>query len=162
MKNLAMIACVSADRGLGKENSLIWHFRDDMKFFRKTTSGANVVMGSKTFNSIGRPLPKRHNIVISRGKISGDVEVVHDESELRKLLADMDGPKFIIGGATLYKMFINDVEKIYLTEVDASKPADTYFPDFDKNSFNRNVLANHEEGGVSYQIVEYIRKDSHD
>ena len=79
MKNLAMIACVSADRGLGKENGLIWHFRDDMKFFRKTTSGANVVMGSKTFNSIGRPLPKRRNIVLSRGEVSGDVEVVHGE-----------------------------------------------------------------------------------
>lgn len=162
MKNLAMIACISADRGLGKENQLLWHFRDDMKFFRKATESSAVVMGSRTFVSIGRPLPKRRNIVLSRKVMDDNVEVVHSESELRKLLSDMEGPKFIIGGATLYEMFINDVEKIYLTEVAASRPADTYFPEFAKNDFDRKALGKYEEDGIDYQIVEYARKDIHD
>jgi len=164
MKDLAIIACVSSDRGLGQDNDLLWHFKDDMKFFRTTTQGATVVMGSRTFASIGsKPLPKRRNIVLSRAEIDrAGVEVVHNETELRKLLAQTDGPKFIVGGASLYQMFIDDAEKLYLTEVAATKPADTYFPEFNRADFVRKVLAAHEQDGIKFEIVEYIRKGSHD
>lgn len=162
MKNLSIIACVSADRGLGNGNELLWHFRDDMKFFRETTSGATVVMGSKTFASIGRPLPKRRNIVLSRRDLPADnVTVLHSEAELRKYLSSLGGEIFIIGGATLYDMFIRDAEKIYLTEVAATQPADAYFPEFDKTKFSRRVLATHGQDGIKYQIVEYA-KGCHD
>lgn len=160
MKNLAMIACISSDGGLGKDNELLWHFKDDMNFFRETTRGATVVMGSKTFASINnKPLPKRRNIVLSRSEVAGDnIEVVHSEPKLRELLETINGPKYIIGGAALYKMFIDDAEQIFLTEVEAKKPADTYFPEFDKSNFVKKPLAEHEDAGTKYQIVEYLRK----
>ena len=159
MKDLSLIACVSSDGGLGWDNDLLWHLKADMRFFRQTTRGATVVMGSRTYASLGRPLPERHNVVLSRGDVAGDVTTLHSEAELRSYLANLDDKIFIIGGASLYQMFLNDATKIYLTEVQATKPADTYFPQFDHHKYTRKVLAEHLENGISFQIVEYARKE---
>lgn len=162
MKNLAMIACVSSDNGLGKNGKLLWNFKDDMRFFRDTTSHHTVVMGRKTFESISQPLPNRQNIVLSREDLSNDgVEVFHSEPELREFLAKSDTKVFIIGGATLYNMFINDAEEIFLTEVESQKPADTFFPSFDCRDFTRQALEYHEVEGVKFEIVKYTRVPRH-
>lgn len=159
MKDLYLIACVSKDGGIGLNGDLIWHIKADMQFFRQTTLNSIVVMGSKTYTSIGnRPLPKRRNIVLSRQDVE-HAETFHSQEELTDFLAHTDGSKFIIGGASLYTMFIDIVEKIYLTEVDAIKPADTYFPDFDKSKFTRKVLQVGEHDHIKYEIVEYTRTD---
>lgn len=156
---LDMIACVSRDGGLGKDNKLLWHFKDDMRFFRQTTLGSTVVMGSKTFQSLGRPLPKRINIVLSRHP-SDDTGVTwcRNKEELDQLLSGATGKKFIIGGASLYEMFLPEAEKIYLTEVDAVKPADVYFPEFDVDKFDRKVLKTGVTDGIKYKMIEYTRK----
>lgn len=157
MKNLYMIACVSQDRGLGKDSRLLWHFPEDMKFFRETTADSTIVMGRKTFSSIGHPLPHRENLVLSRHDLAG-VKTYHDQNSLNQYLESLDGMKFIIGGASLYQMYLDEAEKIYLTEVAAAKPADTYFPDFDRGLFSRKVLQTGEQEGIKYEIVEYVRK----
>lgn len=160
MKNLAMIACVSRDGGLGKGNDLLWRFPEDQKFFRDTTMGAVVVMGSNTFDSIGRVLPGRENIVLSRYEIDAkEAKVFHDKSKMDEYLASIEGDKFIIGGASLYDLYLPEAEKIYLTEVDAEKPADVFFPKFDRNSYNAKILQAGETQGIKYRMVKYSRKE---
>ena len=161
MKNLAMIACVSRDGGLGKGNDLLWRFPEDQKFFRDTTMGSTIVMGSKTFESIGRALPGRDNIVLSRDELNAEgVQVLHDKSDLDEYLEHLSGKKFIIGGASLYGMYLPEVEEVYLTEVNAEKPADVFFPKFDYNQYDTEVLSVGETQGMRYRIVKYTRKES--
>ncbi len=160
MKNLAMIACIGRDGGLGKNNDLLWRFSEDQKFFRNTTMDSIIVMGRKTFISIGRALPGRENLVLSRSNISApDVTVFHDKTELDQYLKSIDSQKFIIGGASLYEMYLSEAETIYLTEVNAEKPADVFFPSFDRSNYNAEILQTGETDGVSYRIVKYSRKE---
>lgn len=159
MKNLNLIACISNDYGLGRDGDLLWHIPEDMQFFKHTTLDSIVVMGRKTFESIGYPLPHRENIVLSRSEVQNDgVKSFTSSENLIKYLRTQTKPVFIIGGASLYQMFIEQAENIFLTEVDNSKPADTYFPKFNKELFHRKVLQTGEQDGVKYQIVEYSRK----
>lgn len=161
MQNLCMIACVSQDGGLGCDGGLLWHIPEDMKFFRKTTQGGTVVMGRKTFESIGRPLPGRENLVLSSRPLDiPSVRSFQDQASLEKYLKSLDSVHniYIIGGASLYQMFLGQVNKIYLTEVAAEKPADTYFPAFDHSEFARRVLGRGDYKGTKYQFVAYTRK----
>lgn len=158
MKDLYMIACVSKDGGLGKDGGLLWSIPEDMKFFRETTKGSTVIMGRKTFESIGRALPGRRNIVLSSRKgENADVEWCTRE-ELEDTLKTVSGKKFVIGGASLYEMFLPEAEKIYLTEVESTKPADTIFPEFDKSQWRREIIQDGEYDGAKYEIVEYTRR----
>lgn len=159
-KQIYMIACVSKDNGIGKDGELLWHISKDMQFFRQITSHNIVVMGGNTFASIGRALPNRRNIVLSRREIDADgIEVFHDQKSLDEFLEQQTEPIFIIGGAALYNIYINKAEKLYLTEVNAEKPADTFFPTFDKQIYKQEILQSGEFEGVNYRIVEYTRKD---
>lgn len=159
MKSLNIIANVSKDGALGKAGELIWRIPEDQRFFKNTTLGSVVVMGRKTFASIGKPLPERRNVILSshRQDIPG-LEWCTSGDELKHLLAETPEDVFIIGGASLYQMFLNQADKLYLTEVDATKPADTFFPEFDKSQFTRQVLQTGEYEGVKYQIVKYTRR----
>lgn len=160
MKNLAMIACVSADGGLGKDGNLLWRFPEDQKFFRETTMGGAIVMGGKTFASIGRALPGRENIVLSHREIpGGGITVFHDRTSLDAHLVSLPGQKFIIGGASLYEMYLPVAEEIYLTEVDAIKPATVFFPQFDHEKYHAEILQTGQVDDVPYHIVKYTKKE---
>lgn len=159
MKNLTLIACISKDGGLGKSGQLLWHIPEDMRFFRQTTTGHPVVMGGATYRSIGHPLPKRQNIVLSRRPIDDEgVLSFTASSDLEKFLSQQSDEVFIIGGASLYQMFINQADRIYLTEVDDSRPADVFFPDFDRKKYQKTILYSGEHDGVKYQIIEYTKE----
>ena len=159
MKNLAMIACVSKDGGLGKGNDLLWRFSEDQKFFRETTMGYPVIMGSKTYRSIGRVLPGRENVVLSRSQPEGEGVIwVRNREELDEYIQKDTQLKFIIGGASLYEQFLPEADIIYLTEVDSVKSADAYFPKFDHNNYAAEVLASGEVDGVSYAMKVYRKK----
>lgn len=159
MKNLAMIACVSKDLGLGKDNGLLWKLPEDMAFFKRTTTGHPVVMGGKTYKSIGHALPGRENIVLSRTEIEAEgVRWFGDKAELDHYLQAANSEVFVIGGATLYELYLNEAEKLYLTEVDGVKPADVYFPEFDRDKYEREVLQEGEQDGIKYQMVLYTRR----
>lgn len=158
MNKISLIACISQDYGLGKDGQLLWQIPEDMQFFRKMTTGHTVVMGRKTYESIGRPLPKRRNIVLSRSQIAGDVESCQSLADLESLLQGSEDEIFIIGGASLYEMFLDKADRIILTEVHSTKPADTFFPQFDKTHFNHTIIETGSHDGVEYQIVEYQRR----
>ena len=156
--SISMIAAVGRNNELGKDNDLIFHFKSDMKFFRETTTGSTVVMGRKTFESLPKVLPNRRNIVISRNedlRIEG-AEVCQSVEEAIELCGNDD--IFIIGGGKIYEEFLKYADKLYLTEIDAQCPeADTFFPEFDKSQWKREVLAEHNENGVDFQHILYTK-----
>lgn len=129
---ISLIAAVGKNNEIGKKNLLLWEMPADMKHFRETTRGHTVIMGENTFRSIGKPLPNRKNIVVTRDEtFKGEgVEVSND---LHKTLDSFTGSKeeiFIIGGAQIYAQAIKKADKLYITYVDGSFPdADTFFPE---------------------------------
>lgn len=157
---ISMIAAIGRNNELGKGNDLIFHFHNDMVFFRKTTTGSTVVMGRKTFESLPKVLPNRRNIVISTNQnleIEG-AEVCSSIEEAMKLFEN-DEKVFIIGGGKIYSEFLGYADEMYLTEVDAEcNDADTFFPVFDKSKWNRSVLAEHNENGIDYKHILYTKK----
>lgn len=156
--NLTLIAAIGKNNELGKDNELLWHFKDDMKFFRENTIGKPVVMGRKTLESLPKVLPKRLNVVLTHQYISVPCVVnIHSKKELYEL-AKSYPEVMIIGGASLYKEFLKDAKRMLLTEIDDSKEADVYFPKFDKSEWDSRILSEHEEEGISFKHKEYIRK----
>lgn len=154
----SIIAAVGKNRELGKKGDLIFHLRDDMKFFRETTSGHKIVMGRKTWESLPGKLPNRTNIVISSRDFEGPDEIVHNISEFIGKNKDTEEEIFIIGGGKIYAEFLPVASKIYLTEVDAEdKEADTYFPEFDKTKFERKIIKKGNEDDLTFAICLYQR-----
>lgn len=159
MENLYLIACISQDNGIGKDGDLIWKIPEDMRFFRTTTLNTTVIMGRRTYASLGRALPKRVNIILSHSRVQdNNVETFTNQDELLRHLNKTNDKKFIIGGASLYQMYLDLADKLYLTEVAATKPADTYFPTFDKSKYDRKVLQTGTYDDINFEIVEYTRK----
>ena len=153
-----MIAAIGRNNELGKDNDLIFHFKSDMKFFRETTTGSTVVMGRKTFESLPKVLANRRNVVISRNenlKIDG-AEVCKSVAEALELCKNDN--VFVIGGGKIYAEFLEYADRLYLTEIEADCPeADTFFPEFDKTRWNREVLAEHNENGVDFKHILYSK-----
>jgi dihydrofolate reductase len=131
---ISLIAAIGKNNELGKNNSLVWNMPTDLKYFREKTSGHPVIMGRKTFESIGHPMPNRKNIVITRDlnyKKDG-IEIAHSLNEAltsaRATLVEEE--IFIIGGAEIYKQAMNLADRLYITHIDAiDKDADTFFPE---------------------------------
>ena len=160
MKNISMIACVGKNLELGKNNDLIWHLPNDLKYFKKITSGKTVIMGRRTFDSLPGILPKRCNIVLqlpNESNIEG-VEIFNDiESILKRV--ENEEEVFVIGGASIYRQFLEYANKLYLTEVHQScKDAEVYFPIFDKKLYNRIVCGHNEDNNIKYDFVIYEKK----
>ena len=130
---VAMIAAMANGRVIGKDNAMPWHLPADLKFFKKATLGKPVIMGRKTFESIGRPLPKRHNIVITRDKNyqAQGVDVVHSKAEALSMAGDVD-EVVIIGGGNIYQQFMSQVDELYLTFIDLDVEGDAHFPDYNE------------------------------
>jgi dihydrofolate reductase len=131
---ISIMVAIAENHAIGKNNQLLWHLPADLKHFKDTTSGHTVIMGRKTFDSVGKPLPNRRNIVITRNtelQMPG-VEVVSDlESAIA--LCNHDDEVFIVGGAQIYRMAMGITDKIYLTVVKGNFDADTFFPPIDPN-----------------------------
>ena len=135
----SLIVAVGKNNEIGKENKLLWHVPEDLKNFKKITSGKKIVMGRKTFESIGRPLPNRENIVLSKTMKNDDnsVLIFDDFSKLIekfKDLKDLDEEIIIIGGEKVYKksLELGIVDKMYISYIDfADEKADAYFPKID-------------------------------
>ncbi|MFN8154060.1 MAG: dihydrofolate reductase [Bacteroidia bacterium] len=128
---LSLIAAVDRKLGIGRENQLLWHLPADLKYFRRVTSGHTVIMGRKTFESIGKALPKRRNIVLTRQEDyeAPGCEIMDDLFTAIKS-CQKEGEVFVIGGAEIYRQAIQVADKIYLTRVDTEAMADAHFPDF--------------------------------
>lgn len=156
---VSIIVAQSKNRVIGKENKLLWSLPADMKHFRDTTKGGVVIMGRKTYESIGRPLPNRINIVISSNtnlQIEG-CEVCNSlESALEKAGS---GEIFIIGGGEIYKQAMYLADKIILTEINEEFEGDTYFPEIDSNwvKVSKKDFLPDEKNKYSYSFIEYER-----
>lgn len=154
---LIEIAAVGKDKELGKDNDLVWHFSEDMKFFRRQTKGHSVVMGRKTFESLPSMLPGRHHIVISRSKpqLPEEVEVFETLHAFLEAYKDKDEDIYVIGGGEIYHQLLPYAKILYLTEINATCQADVFFPDFDASLYYRTVLGKESEDGIDYQFVKY-------
>lgn len=137
MNNISIIVAVDNNDAIGKNNQLLWHLPNDLKFFKRTTSGHTVIMGRKTYDSIGKPLPNRRNIVITRQE-NLNIEGVEIYNSLEQALENCLNEQeiFIVGGAEIYKQALPLTDKIYLTKVDHDFDADTFLSGFSINDWN--------------------------
>ena len=149
---ITIIAACSKNRAIGKDNKLLWHLPNDLKRFKKITTGKTILMGRKTFESIGKPLPNRKNIVLSNNKdllIEG-CEVITSISELN-LIEDI----VIIGGEQIYKLFIDLADVIELTLIDKYFEGDTFFPEIDLDKFIKDVDEPMHGDEYNYNYITY-------
>ena len=162
MKVSLIAAIASENRALGKNGDLIYKIPEDLKRFKEITSGHTIIMGRKTFESIGSPLPKRVNIVITRDPNYSEegIIVVHSLDEALRLpsLAQgkLDDEIFIIGGGQIYQEAVKLADKLYLTVVEGNPEADTFFPDY--SEFKKVVFQEeHESNGLKYKFLDLER-----
>ena len=134
--NLSIIVAMSKNRVIGKDNKMPWHLSNDLKNFKKITIGKTIVMGRLTYDSIGKALPERKNIVLSRNLIDSNVFVFDNFEEVLNFTKDED-EVFIIGGQDIYSQTIDKVNKLYLTTIDANIEGDKYFPEIDISKWKK-------------------------
>lgn len=158
---VSLIAAMSENRVIGRDNDLPWHIPHDLKRFKAITSGHIVIMGRKTFDSIGKPLPNRPNIVVTRQNVSiPGVEVASSiDSALKKAKELAKSPSeeiFILGGGEIYKQTVEQADKIYLTVVHTEVKGDAYFPEFDESKFRITFEESHSEP-IPFTFRDYSR-----
>ncbi|WP_342328753.1 dihydrofolate reductase [Pedobacter sp. FW305-3-2-15-E-R2A2] len=159
---LSIVVAIAENNAIGKDNQLLWHLPADLKHFKDITSGHTIIMGRKTYDSIGRPLPNRRNIVITRNaelNLPG-TEVTNSLEEALRLCA-AEEEVFIIGGAELYKHALEATDRIYLTRVHHTYDADTFFPEIAPGTWNETSIENHqpdEKNGLAYTFSTLERK----
>ncbi len=156
---ISIIAAVGKRGELGLNGDLVFHLKEDMKYFRETTTGHPVLMGKTTFKSIGRPLPNRQNLVVTHHP-EDLPDLVEPVRELRQFLeknSDSETEIFVIGGASIYKEALPYTKNIYLTEVDAEANADVFFPNFDKTKYQKEIIKKGSENGIDYTFVKYTK-----
>lgn len=142
MSTLALVVAMANNRAIGKDNQLLWHLPEDLKYFKRITMGKPMIMGRKTFESIGRPLPGRLNIVVTRQKnwqhegvvVAHSIEAAHRIAEQQAQVDNVD-EVMLIGGAELYTSAIEMADKIYLTRIDATIEGDAFFPEIDNTQW---------------------------
>ena len=153
-KQIILIAAADRNNAIGKGNTLPWRHRGDMKFFKETTTGNAVVMGSKTYESMGcKPLPNRLNIVLTRNpaKFEQRVDVFFVTTIGEAMQHDLDGSLFVIGGAEIYKQFLPYATGIMLSKLDLEvEGADTFFPTFDESDERWDVAIVRHRAGESH------------
>ena len=156
----SIIAAIGKNRELGKDNDLIWHLPNDLKFFKEITNNHTIIMGRNTFESLPKMLPNRKHIVLtSRDGLPKEVETYKEIKEILEKYKDTNEEIFIIGGASIYLQFLEYSDKLYLTEiVDEDINASVYFPEFDKNDYDMQYLKENIDNGLSYKHMLYIKK----
>lgn len=144
---VSIIVAIAQNGTIGDKNSLLWHIKEDMRFFRTTTSGHAVIMGRKTFESLGsKPLPKRKNIVITRADRSFEGAFTAHSLEEAIAMAEGDEEIFIIGGAQIYAEALSVADRMYITRVERDYEGDTSFPEIDYSKWRLVSEERHERG----------------
>jgi dihydrofolate reductase len=153
--HLTAIVAMTPQRVIGREGSLPWHLPADLAFFKRMTSGHPVVMGRRTFESIGRPLPGRRNIVLTRDPAwsAGGVEVIRRPEDLESL-PGLEGRVFIIGGSEIYAAFLPQLDDLLVSHVLAAHEGDTFFPEFESEFPHSELLESHGD----FEVRRWWRK----
>ncbi len=159
--SLTLVVATERSRGIGIRNALPWRLPEDLAFFKRTTTGHPIVMGRKTFESIGRPLPQRRNIVITRNPDwrHDGVEAAGSLTEAAALAGS--GEVFVIGGAQIYAEALPLADKLIVTEIDAAVACDAFFPPIDAALWQEVSRETHhsDSAGLTYAFVIYQRRD---
>lgn len=162
MPVISAIAAMTRDHVIGIDNRLPWHLPADLKHFRAITLGHPVIMGRKNYESIGKPLPGRTNIVVtSNANYQAPGCIVSHSPEEAIASAETNSEIFVIGGATLYKQLLPKTDKLYLTLIDEKIPGDTYFPEIDWDQWKQVSASCHEpdeKNPLHYTFAVYERK----
>ncbi len=142
---ISFVVAIAENNAIGKDNGLLWHLPTDLKHFKQITNGHTIIMGRKTFDSMGKPLPNRRNIVITRNadlKIEGAEVTTSVDDALA--LCKTEEEVFIIGGAEIYKEALDKTDRIYLTTVHQRFEGDAYFPELDRNKWVETAREEHQ------------------
>jgi dihydrofolate reductase len=160
MTHITLVVAIDAQRGIGVDNKLPWHLPEDLAHFKRVTLGRPIIMGRKTFDSIGRPLPKRRNIVVTRNR-----DWSHEGVDVAASLADAialvgDEPASIIGGAQIFNEAVRSADRMIVTHIEAVYPCDTFFPEIDAAVWTVTAREDHRSAdGLAYAFVTYERKE---
>ena len=162
---LSIIVAKAKNNIIGKDNKLLWNLQEDLKRFKKLTTGHVIIMGRKTFESIGRVLPDRKHIIFSQNRglkyDDENVEVVHSMLEIKEYI-DNDEENFVIGGAMIYNLLMPHVSKMYITEIDKDFEGDAFFPRINEDVWE---VVEEEKGlvdensNLKFSYVTYERKN---
>mgnify|MGYP005779101757 CR=1 FL=1 len=161
---LSIIAAISDNNVIGKDNKLLWHLPEDLKRFKELTTGHTIIMGRKTFESLGKVLPDRKHIIITRDtnyKVDDEnVEIINEINELEKYIND-DKEYFVIGGAIIYSQLISKTSKMYITRIHKVYEGDAYFPKINEEDWKvvetRQGIKD-EKNPYDYEFITYVRK----
>lgn len=161
---LSIVVAKAKNNTIGKENKLLWHIPDDLKRFKELTTNHNIIMGRKTFESLGRVLPNRKHIIFSQNpdfKVEDDnVEIVHSMLQIQQYIEDKE-ENFVIGGAMIYNLLMPYVTKMYVTEVDKEFEGDTFFPKINSDiwkEISREEGPEDQNVNFKYEYAIYERK----
>jgi dihydrofolate reductase len=161
---LSIIVAKAKNNTIGKDNKLLWNIPDDLKRFKELTTNHNIIMGRKTFESIGRILPNRKHIVFSQNpdfKVNNEnVEIVHSMLQIQQYIED-ENENFVIGGAMIYNLLMPYVTKMYVTEIDKDFEGDTFFPRINSDiweEISREEGPEDSKNNFKYEYVTYKRK----
>ena len=162
---LSILVAMAKTRVIGRDNRLPWHLPADLKHFKFLTMGQTIVMGRKTYESIGKPLPGRANVVITRQtdyEIPGAVVVnsLEDALLVCEETSTIDTENFIIGGEKLYQQTIKICQRMYITEIQSNFDGDVFFPQFDPGDWEEMQRDKHVDGNLEYHFVVLDRKSS--
>ena len=160
---LSIIVAKAKNNIIGKENKLIWHLPEDLKHFKELTTGHTMIMGRKTFESLGRVLPNRKHVVFSQNpdfKVDDEnVEIVHSMLQIQEYIENEE-ENFVIGGAMIYNLLMPYVTKMYVTQINKDFEGDTFFPRIDENiwkEISREKGLKNEENNLDYEFITYER-----
>ncbi len=161
---LSTIVAIANGNVIGKDNKLIWHLPEDLKRFKQITTGKNIIMGRKTFESLGRVLPNRKHIILCNDMEMNidneNVEILDDISKLDKYI-NSDEENFVIGGATIYKLLMPYVNKLYITKINEDFVGDVYFPEIKEEEWkeiSKEKGLKNDENPYDYEYITYVRK----
>lgn len=165
---ITIIAAIADNHALGKDNQLLWHLSEDLKFFKRTTQNHPIIMGRKTFDSIGRALPNRLNIIVSKQLKDGDIagcSIVSSLTEAIDLAKKHETEEiFIIGGAQIYALALSEelVDRLLLTQVKQNFEADVFFPQFSLDQWHEAWRESHHDAasGLDFDFVDYRKTSS--
>ncbi len=161
---ISIIVAIAKDNVIGKDNKLLWHISEDLKRFKKITTGKKMIMGRKTFESLPGILPNREHIVLTRDNNfnvdSDKVTIEHDFNSVLQRYLECEDEVFVIGGAEIYKQFLPYAKNLYLTKVDEEFEGDTYFPGINYSNYNTEYTSEKfidEKNGLHYTFVNLIK-----
>ncbi|MDR1584371.1 MAG: dihydrofolate reductase [Prevotellaceae bacterium] len=160
---LAIIAAIDENNAIGKNNKLLWYIAEDLKYFKSVTNGHPVIMGRKTFESIGKALPGRVNIIISRNpqfSATGNIVVTSLDKAIA-IASEIDDNQFVIGGASIYAEAIKIANIIYLTVIHNKYEADSFFPEISKIEWNEVERIDFDRGkdfNYPFSFLKFVRK----